>query len=226
MSAFDDYNPKYTNSFIRKKVNTVTETPSAYYVIFDDLQEGSYSLNGHSIGLPKDLGFAPQKDMKAIYDHSLDMQADKAVSFYDEGGDCLFHAAYENKKWNIVSNGYHDMVVKASAEIAPYLPKGADKEVYLAIAKEHPKAVLALATIGKAIENEGTKSAYQKLTITSPEDLVTKCQHENVVSLSDELKFSDIKGSIHAMYEAARPMIGLGERHRDLPMQKLRVNEG
>ena len=59
---------------------------------------------GLGVLLPRDLGFVPQKVMKAIYDRPENVFADGAVSFYDESGTCLFSAECKNQRWKVISN--------------------------------------------------------------------------------------------------------------------------
>ena len=96
---------------------------------------------------------------------------------------------------------YHDMVVKARAEIAPLLPNDAHKEDYFAVTAEHPKAVLALTVIAQTqAESKGLP-----ITISSPQDLAEKCQHPTVVALADKISFNDLAESLKTAYATVRP---------------------
>ncbi len=96
---------------------------------------------------------------------------------------------------------YSDMVVKACAEIAPLLPKDADKKDYLEITAKHPKEVLALAVMAQTLAENGRKSMS---SISSPQDLAQKCQLPNIMALADKISFNDLSGSLKDTYTAAK----------------------
>ena len=107
MSDFDDYKPEYVgnglySSFIRKQVGNVRETQQNLIVEFQT-PEGQMPIVGQGVIIPKDLGFTPQKGMKAIYDSDDSMGADGKVSFYNDEGKLLFAAERKKQKWSVVN---------------------------------------------------------------------------------------------------------------------------
>lgn len=117
---------------------------------------------------------------------------------------------------------YNAAVTMAAADIAPHLPEGANLQDYLPIVKEHPKAVLALA-----ITAEANKESKIPFTLSSPEELLSKCQHPAVVELSDKISFNDLNGSKKEVYAHAQPVIGLGRESMNQPtISRAKVNEG
>ncbi len=105
MSDFDAYKAEYVNGlyegFIRKQVGDVKETQQYFIIEFLTL-EGKTPFVGQGVVLPKDLGFIPQKGMKAIYDSDDSMGADGKVSFYNDDGKLLWGANRKQQKWSVV----------------------------------------------------------------------------------------------------------------------------
>ena len=117
---------------------------------------------------------------------------------------------------------YNAAVTSAAWDITPHLPDGANLQDYMPVIQEHPKAVLALA-----ITAEANKEAKVPFTISSPEELLTKCQSSAITSLADKISFNDLSGSKKAIIEQAQPVIGLGKEQIDVAaISKAKVNEG
>ena len=118
-----------------------------------------------------------------------------------------------------MSEKYSAVVTMAAADIAPHLKPDTNLRDYLPIIKEHPKAVLALAIVAKA-----NKEEKKPFTLSSPEELLSKCQQPDIIALSDKISFNDLNGSKKEAYAHARP---LGkEQIKAQIVSHLKVNEG
>ena len=135
-------------------------------------------------------------------------------------------SAYLEQNPDMESNlqkAYAKMVAMADFHISPYLSEDVSKEEYLKVFRQHPKAVRALSIIAKKNQEKGLP-----IQITSPDDLLKKCQTTAVIELADKIEFNSIKNSLTEASDIAQPMIGLGKPQISSVMtQKTpKVNEG
>jgi len=178
------------------KVSSVTDPQQLETLMMDFMQHSESGMAAQTATLNEFL--TPK--LHIINDDGRDIgNAQILRTFNAQQLSGYFHAFPDLEK--DMNEKYHDMVVKARAEIAPLLPKDARKEDYFAVTAEHPKAVLALAIIAqKQAESNGTT-----ISVSSPQDLAEKCQHPTVVALADKISFNDLAESLKTAYVAVRP---------------------